>query len=275
MSNTIHIDGAWRSAISGATRDIRCPANGELVGTVSEADDRDTLGAIDAARVAFDSGVWSSVPGTERGELLLRAASELERRSEEFARAESLDTGKRLIESQIDIDDVVSCFRYYGKLAAQDQGRIVDAGDPEIMSRIVAEPVGVCALITPWNYPLLQASWKIAPALAAGNSFVLKPAELTPHTAVLLMHVLADVSLPTGVANLVTGSGAGCGTPLSTHSALDMVSFTGGLKTGRLIAANAAATVKKLALELGGKNPNIVFADADIDAALDNALNAA
>ncbi|MGO2038238.1 MAG: aldehyde dehydrogenase family protein, partial [Brevibacterium sp.] len=130
-------------------------------------------------------------------------------------------------------------------------------------------------LITPWNYPLLQAAWKIAPCLAAGNTFILKPAELTPHTAILTMQVLEELGLPAGVGNLILGAGADAGAPLSTHDDIDMVSFTGGLITGRLLAKNAAATVKKIALELGGKNPNVVFADADFDAAVDNALNAA
>lgn len=275
MSDTLYIDGHWTSAIGGGTRDIHCPANGEFVATVDEADERDTIAAIEAARRAFDSGVWSSVPEAERGDFLLKVAATLRERKEEFAQAETLDTGKRIAESRIDMDDIANCFDYFGKLAANDAGRVVDAGDPNVVSRIVYEPVGVCTLITPWNYPLLQAAWKIAPALAAGNSFVLKPAELTPHTAILIIKVMEDLGLPAGVANLVLGAGAACGNPLSTHPSVDMVSFTGGLVTGRLIAANAAKTVKKVALELGGKNPNVVFADADFEAALDNALNAA
>ena len=152
---------------------------------------------------------------------------------------------------------------------------MVDAGDPAVVSKIVYEPVGVCGLITPWNYPLLQAAWKIAPALAAGCTFVLKPSELTPSTAILAMQLLQDLGLPDGVANLVTGAGAEAGAPLSEHPDVDLVSFTGGLETGKRIAAAAAGTVKKVALELGGKNPNVVFADADFDAAVDNALNGA
>ncbi|MGI6877800.1 aldehyde dehydrogenase family protein [Microbacterium sp. gxy059] len=275
MVSTLFIDGEWTSAIGGGTREIRCPANGEFVATVDEADERDTVAAIEAARRAFDSGAWSGVPAPERGDFLLRVAARLRERQEEFARAESLDTGKRIVESRIDMDDIAACFDYFGKLAGQDAGRVVEAGDASVLSRIEHDPVGVCALITPWNYPLLQAAWKIAPALAAGNAFVLKPAELTPHTAILMMQVLDELGLPKGVANLVLGAGSACGGPLSTHPDVDMVSFTGGLVTGRLLAANAAATVKKIALELGGKNPNVIFADADFDAAVDNALNAA
>jgi betaine-aldehyde dehydrogenase len=153
-------------------------------------------------------------------------------------------------------------------------GRVVDTGDESAVSRIVYEPVGVCGLITPWNYPLLQTAWKVAPALAAGNTFVLKPSELTPHTAKLLLERLDEAGLPPGAGNLVLGAGARAGAPLASHPDVDLVSFTGGLVTGRLVMAAAAQTVKKVALELGGKNPNIVFADADFEAAVDNALTA-
>lgn len=275
MPNTLYIDGAWTSARDGGTREIHCPADGELVAVVDEATEADTVAAITAARRAFDSGVWSSVPAAERGALLLSTATAIRERKEDFARAESADTGKRIVESRMDMDDIANCFDYFGRIADSQAGRVVDAGDPAVRSRIVYEPVGVCALITPWNYPLLQAAWKVAPAIAAGNSFVLKPSELTPHTSILLMEVLHDAGLPAGVGNLVLGAGAGAGAPLSTHPDVDLVSFTGGVVTGRLLMANAAATVKKVALELGGKNPNVIFADADLDAALDNALNAA
>ena len=275
MPKTLYIDGEWVSASAGGTREIHCPADGELVAVVDEATQDDTVKAIEAARRAFDAQVWSSVPAAERGALLLKVADAIRERKDEFARAESLDTGKRLIESEMDMDDIAACFDYFGRIADADPGRVVDAGDSTVVSRIVHEPVGVCALITPWNYPLLQAAWKIAPCIAAGNSFVLKPAELTPHTAILTMQVLDELGLPAGVGNLILGAGAEAGAPLSTHADVDMVSFTGGLVTGRLIARNAAETVKKIALELGGKNPNVIFADADRAAALDNALNAA
>jgi betaine-aldehyde dehydrogenase len=275
MPSTLFIDGTWRSAVEGDTREIRCPADQELVAVVDEASEQDTVAAIEAARRSFDSRIWQDVPAPQRGDLLLRVAARIRERKEEFATAESKDTGKRIFESRADMDDIAACFDYFGKIAGQDAGRVVDAGDANVFSRIEHEPVGVCALITPWNYPLLQAAWKIAPALAAGNSFVLKPAELTPHTAILTMQVLAEVGLPDGVANLVLGAGATAGGPLSTHPDVDMVSFTGGLVTGRKLAANAAASVKKVALELGGKNPNVIFADADFDAAVDNAMNAA
>lgn len=272
---TLYIGGSWTAASDGGTRDIHCPADGELVGSVSEGTAADADRAVEAARAAFDSGVWSGKSALERGTFLIKVANRLRERKDEFARAETLDTGKRLVESEIDMDDIANCFEYFGKLSGQDSGRVVDAGSATVVSRIEYEPVGVCSLIAPWNYPLLQAAWKIAPALAAGCSFVLKPSELTPHTSILMMEVLAELGLPDGVANLVLGDGKTVGPVLSGHQEVDLVSFTGGLETGKAIAASAAASVKKVALELGGKNPNIVFADADFDAALDNALNAA
>jgi betaine-aldehyde dehydrogenase len=274
VSNTLYINGRWVPASEGGTRTIICPADGTEVGVVAEATSADTESAIAAARAAFDDGAWQAT-APERGDFLLDVARRLRERKDEFARAESLDTGKRLVESELDMDDIAACFQYYGKIAGQDAGREVDAGDPNVSSRVVTEPVGVCGMITPWNYPLLQVAWKVAPALAAGNTFVLKPAELTPHTAILLMDILDELGLPAGVGNLVLGAGAEAGAPLSSHPDVDLISFTGGLVTGRKIAAAAAATVKKIALELGGKNPNVVFADADFDAAVDNALNGA
>jgi betaine-aldehyde dehydrogenase len=270
----IFVHGRWQSARRGGRREIRCPADGSLVAEVDEAGPEDTAEAIASARQAFDEGTWPRVPAAERGELLGRVADLLDRDRADIARAESLDTGKRLVESGYDVDDVAGVFRHYGRVAAEDAGRIVDAGLPDVVSRIVHEPVGVCGLITPWNYPLLQTAWKVAPALAAGNTFVLKPSELTPHTAILLMRLLTEAGVPDGVANLVLGAGPQAGAPLSEDPRVDLVSFTGGLETGKRIMASAAGTVKKIALELGGKNPNIVFADADRETALDFATTA-
>jgi betaine-aldehyde dehydrogenase len=270
----LYLGGAWVCARGGARREIRCPADGTLVAEVDEAGAEDTEAAIAAAYAAFLDGPWPETSARERGDLLMRLADLLEREAEELARMESLDTGKRLVESRYDITDVVGVFRHYGRVAAEDAGRIVDTGNPDVVSRIVHEPVGVCALITPWNYPLLQVSWKVAPCLAAGNTFVLKPSELTPHTAIHLMRLLAEAGLPAGVGNLVLGAGATAGAPLSTDPRVDLVSFTGGLETGRRLMAAAAGSVKRVALELGGKNPNVVFADADLEVALDFALTA-
>ncbi|MER0444103.1 aldehyde dehydrogenase family protein [Streptomyces sp. Edi4] len=276
----LYIDGQWRAAVDGRTREIRCPADNTLVATVDEAGPKDTEHAIAAARAAFDHGPWPRTAPAERGALLLRVADLLVRDKEILARAESLDTGKRIVESRYDMDDIAGCFRYFATLVTSEgAGRVVDTGNPVVDSRVVREPVGVCGLITPWNYPLLQTAWKVAPAIGAGNTFVLKPSELTPHTAIHLMKLLADAGLPAGVANLVLGAGAEAGAPLADHPDVDLVSFTGGLVTGRRIMAAAAPTVKKTALELGGKNPNVVFADvaaseASFDAAVDNALTA-
>ncbi|TMR12645.1 aldehyde dehydrogenase family protein [Nonomuraea turkmeniaca] len=270
----LYIGGTWSRPIAGGQRHIHSPADGGLVATVAEATAADTTRAIEAARHAFDAGPWPETPARERGALLNRVADLLERDRDTFARAESGDTGKRLVESEYDVDDSISSLRYFAGVAGTDAGRVIDTGRDDAISRIVHEPVGVCALITPWNYPLLQATWKVAPALAAGNTFVLKPSELTPSTSILLMRALEEAGLPAGVANLVLGAGPEAGAPLAEHPAVDLVSFTGGVTTGRRIMAAAASTVKRVALELGGKNPNIVFADADVETAIDFALTA-
>lgn len=270
----LFIDGQWTSSTSGRTRTITCPANGNHVGTVDEGSAEDSRRAIAAARRAANSGKWAQVPGPERGLLLNRLADLLENEKEKVARLEALDTGKRMVEARIDMDDIISVFRHFANLAAAETGRVVDPGMENVSSRVVTEPVGVCAMITPWNFPLLQTSWKVAPALAAGNTFVLKPSELTPHTAIWLMDALERLGLPAGVGNLVLGTGVEVGAPLSESPDVDLVSFTGGLETGKKIMAAAAANVTRVALELGGKNPNVIFADANLDAAIDNALTA-
>jgi betaine-aldehyde dehydrogenase len=274
LAAELYLGGAWSSARSGARREIRCPADGTLVAEVDEAGPEDTELAIAAAYDAFHHGPWPSTPSRERGDLLLKVADLLERDRDQVARMESLDTGKRLVESEYDVADIVSVFRHYGHVASEDAGRMVDTGNPDVVSRIVHEPIGVCGLITPWNYPLLQVSWKVAPCLAAGNTFILKPSELTPHSAIHLMKLLEEAGLPAGAGNLVLGTGPEAGAPLSIDPRVDLVSFTGGLETGRRIMAAAAGSVKKVALELGGKNPNVVFADADLEVALDFALTA-
>ena len=272
--DSLFINGQRQPSSSGEKRTILHPADGKPVGDFFEATPSDTEKAIAAARKAFDEGHWTSFTGDQRGKILDRIADILERDKELFAQAESRDTAKRIIESRYDLDDVISVFRYFAKEAPKTHEREVDTGRDGVRSTIVTEPVGVVAMITPWNYPLLQASWKIAPALATGCTFVIKPSELTPSTTSMLMDVLTEAGVPSGVANLVLGAGATAGGPLSTHADVDMVSFTGGLITGKRLMANASETVKRIALELGGKNPNIIFADSDLDAAIDNALTA-
>ncbi|MGK5697457.1 aldehyde dehydrogenase family protein [Streptomyces sp. URMC 128] len=278
---TIHAGGEWRAAVSGATREIIDPADALPFAVVAEGDEKDTDLAIAAARRAFDEGQWPRTSVGERAALLRRVADLLVRDREQLGRLEAQDAGKTVEEGRVDIDCVADAFRYFADLVAGEApGRVVDAGSPDIHSVVVHEPIGVCAMITPWNYPLLQASWKIAPALAAGNTFVIKPSEITPMTTIALIELLVEAGLPAGVANIVTGPGHSVGARLSEHPDVDLVSFTGGLVSGTKVAQAAAPTVKKVALELGGKNPNVVFADAcatdeDFDTAVDQALNAA
>ncbi|MFF7406190.1 aldehyde dehydrogenase family protein [Streptomyces sp. TR1341] len=278
---TIHAGGEWLTAISGATREILDPADARPFAVVAEGDEKDAERAVAAARQAFDHGPWPTTPVAERAALLRRVADLLVRDREALGRLEAQDAGKTVAEGRVDIDCVADAFRYFADLvAAEAPGRVVDAGSPDIHSVVVHEPVGVCALITPWNYPLLQASWKIAPALAAGNTFVIKPSEITPMTTVALIGLLVEAGLPAGVANIVTGPGHTVGARFAEHPGVDLVSFTGGLVSGTKVAQAAAPSVKKVALELGGKNPNVVFADAcateeGFDTAVDQALNAA
>jgi len=271
----LYIDGAWASSASGATSDVVNPSDGTVVATVDIADDDDVQRAIAAARRAFDATDWPRTPAADRADLLNRTADLIERDRDRIARAETLNTGKALRESGYDVDDVIKVFRYYSRLACADPARVVDVDNPDVISRIVHEPLGVCGLIGPWNYPLLQISWKVAPAIAAGDTMILKPASLTPLTTIILVELLAETGLPAGVVNLVLGPGGRVGESLAASPDVDMVSLTGGLEAGRRILAASAVNVKRVALELGGKSPNIVFADADFETAVDNALTAA
>ena len=270
----LFIDGKRVKSSSGKTREIIHPANAKVVEIAQEASIEDVEKAIKSARSSFDSGVWSKKDNKEKSKVLNKVADLLERDKSSYAKAESKDTAKRYIEAEYDMDDVIRVFRYYAELIFNQTDREVIVDRENIKSRIRFEPVGVVGLITPWNYPLLQASWKVAPALAAGCSFVIKPSELTPSTTSLLMDTLSEAGVPQGVHNLILGAGNIAGAPLSSHPDIDLVSFTGGLLTGKKIMEQASKTVKKVALELGGKNPNIVFADSDMDAAIDNALTA-
>ncbi|MFE9646883.1 aldehyde dehydrogenase family protein [Streptomyces sp. NPDC006365] len=279
--HTIHVAGEWREAVSGNTREVLDPADAKPFAVVAEGDGRDADAAVDAARRAFDEGPWPRTPVAERAALLRRVADFLVRDRERLGLLESRDAGKTLEEGRVDIDCVADAFRYFADLVVgEGGGRVVDAGSDDIHSVVVHEPIGVCSMITPWNYPLLQASWKVAPALAAGNTFVIKPSEITPLTTIALVELLEEAGLPEGVANIVTGPGHTVGARLAEHPGVDLVSFTGGLLSGIKVAQAAAVTVKKVALELGGKNPNVVFADAcateeGFDTAVDQALNAA
>ena len=275
MVATLYINGLWREASDGGSHDVQSPHDQSVVATVSQASQTDVLDAIAAARASFDSGVFTSWSFKERSELVAKIADLLERDADVIARKESDDTGKRLIEAQYDVADVVATFRHFAALGAKEHGRSVDVGIAHVSSRIVHEPLGVASLIGPWNYPLLQIAWKVAPALAAGCSFIIKPSELTPQSAIALTKIIEEAGTPKGVANLILGPGSVVGSSLISDPRVDLVSFTGGLTTGQTIMKAAATTIKKLALELGGKNPHIIFADADLDAAIDNAVTAA
>ncbi|CAM3821203.1 betaine-aldehyde dehydrogenase [Alicyclobacillus pomorum] len=270
----MYIAGGWASAVSGAMREIINPFDQTVIAIVPEGDNRDAERAIQAAREAFDDGPWPRMTGAERGRILYHVASLIERDAEELAILETLDTGKTLTESRADMSDIVRVFRYFAGLADKDGGVVIDSPNANSASLVVREPVGVCGQITPWNYPLLQASWKLAPALAAGCTMVLKPSEITPLTTLRMAKIFEEVGLPPGVVNIVTGPGETVGATLAESPDVDLVSFTGGGDTGRKVMRAAAVNFKRIALELGGKNPNIVFADADFETALDYALNA-
>jgi betaine-aldehyde dehydrogenase len=272
---SLFIDGEWVASGDGTCSPVIDPSDGSLVTEVDVATDDQVAAAIVAARRAFDATDWPRTPTGERAALLDRVAGLLERDHEELARTETRNTGKALRESRMDIDDVARVFRYYADLADKDAGRLVDTSEPTAVSRIVWEPVGVCGLIGPWNYPLLQLSWKIAPALAAGNTAVMKPASLTPLTAIHLTRLLEEAGTPRGVVNLVLGPGDRVGQALADSVHVDLISLTGGIDAGRALMRGAAGNVKRVALELGGKSPNIVFADADFETAVDNAVTAA
>jgi betaine-aldehyde dehydrogenase len=273
--SSLFIDGAWVASGDGTCLATVNPSDGTVITEVDVATDEQVQAAIAAARRAFDTGDWPLVPNAERAALLDRVASLIDRDQEILARLETQDTGKAMRESRWDMADVARCFRYYADLADKDAGRLVDANNASVVSRIVYEPVGVCGLIAPWNYPLLQLSWKVAPALAAGNTVVIKPASSTPLTAIHLTRLLEEAGAPKGVVNLIIGPGARVGQALADSPHVDLISLTGGIDAARGLVRGAAVNMKKMAMELGGKSPNIVFADADFETAVDNALTAA
>ncbi len=271
--DSLFIGDAWRRARDGREREIIDPFDQSVIARVAEAGASDAEAAIHAARRAFDAGPWPGMSGAARGDVVARLGALVTEHREALARLETRDTGKTLEESRWDMDDVAGVFAYYAALAREETTEVLEAPEAHQSSHLRREPIGVCSLICPWNYPLLQASWKVAPALAAGCTMVLKPSEITPLTTIRLVELAAEAGVPPGVINLVLGAGDPVGAVLSEHRDVDLVSFTGGLETGRRIMRAAADTVKRVALELGGKNPHIIFADADLDAAVDAALN--
>ncbi len=273
IEKEMYINGRWVPARSGRTRKIINPFNQAPIAQVAEGDRDDARRAIAAARRAFDEGPWPHTPAADRGRLLCRLADLIERERDDLAQLESLDTGKTMEESRWDMDDIAGIFRYYAGLADKEAGEIIAPPMPHATSRMVREPVGVCGQISPWNYPLLQAAWKLAPALAAGCTVVIKPSEITPLTTLRMTELSIAAGLPPGVLNTVLGPGECVGAELAENEQVDLISFTGGIVTGKKIMRAASGNVKKIALELGGKNPNIIFDDADLDIALDQALN--
>lgn len=270
----MYINGSWVSAISGHTKKMINPFNQEVIAEVPRGSREDAKEAIRAARAAFDNSEWRHVSPYERGNLLFHVAEKIRFNSEELAELETKNTGKTLGESKADMDGIAMVFQYYAGLADKDGGTIIQSPNPNSVSRLVREPIGVCGQILPWNYPLLQASWKIAPALAAGNTIVVKPSEITPLTTLKLAELMEEVGFPAGVVNIVLGPGSTVGQEIAENTDVDLISFTGGGEAGRNIMKAAAQNFKKISLELGGKNPNIVFSDAELSTAIDYAMNA-
>lgn len=269
----MYINGEFTNGSSGKLMDVYNPATGEVIAQVPESNKADTESAIDSARQAFDKGDWKNATGQQRARVLFKIAEGLRAKADELAVLETENMGKPIVESEYDLSDAATCFEYFAGWATKIFGEVNPVPD-NAMSFTVKEPVGVCGLIIPWNYPLLMAAWKIAPALAAGCTMVLKPAEATPLTVLELAKILDNIEeLPRGVVNIVTGYGEVAGATLAESRKVDKVAFTGSTEVGRLIMKAAADTnLKKVTLELGGKSPNIFFADSDFEAAVEGAL---
>src|SRR6266581_3057133 len=267
----MYINGEWVASKSNKTFPVYDPASEEVMAQAPDGNSEDVNRAVSAARAAFDEGPWSSTTAQERGRVLFRLAEKIRQNAAMLAELESRNTGKPIVEAEFDINDVATCFEYYGGLATKILGYVNPVPDNAV-SLTLKEPIGVAGQIIPWNYPLLMAAWKLAPAVAAGCTCVLKPAEQTPLTALEMANWLADVGLPAGVVNVITGFGESCGAPLVQHPDVNKVAFTGSAAVGKMIVKMAADTVKRVTLELGGKSPNIFFADADFEAAIDGAL---
>ena len=262
------IDGAFGPAVSGKTFDVMNPATDEVIAKVPDASAKDVDAAVAAARRAFES--WREVTAQERGRILLRLATKMRDELKHLAELETRNSGKPIVESEFDLTDVATCFEYYGGLATKLHGEVMNVPDNAV-SLAIKEPIGVAGQIIPWNYPLLMAAWKLAPALSAGCTMVIKPAEQTPLTLLEFARFFEECGLPKGVVNVVTGFGE-TGAAIVAHPDVDKIAFTGSLEVGKLIMRNAADSLKKVSLELGGKSPNIFFADADFEAAVDGAL---
>ena len=270
-TQSLYINGEFVRPESPATLDVIDPATSEVIGRVPDAAAADVDRAVSAARAAFDLGPWNTTTAQDRGRVLFKLAQAVRDRADELAELETRNTGKPIVESEYDVADVATCFEYYGGLATKIHGDVIPVPD-NAMSLALREPIGVAGQIIPWNYPLMMAAWKLAPAICAGCTTVLKPAEQTPLSILALASSFADAGLPPGVVNIVTGAGETAGAAIVAHAGVDKIAFTGSVEVGKVIMRSAADTLKKISLELGGKSPNIFFADADFEAAVDGAL---
>src|SRR3989441_2375984 len=274
------INGQWVEAASGKTFPTYNPATGEVLAHVAEGDREDIERAVKAARAAFDTGPWSKMTASERGRLIWKLGDLLEQHLEEFALLESLDNGKPLgIARGADVPLAVDLFRYMAGWATKIEGTTIPISVPytpaaRYLAYTLREPVGVVAQIIPWNFPLLMAAWKLGPALAAGCTIVLKPAEQTPLSALRLGELICEAGFPDGVVNIVPGYGETAGAALAAHPDVDKAAFTGSTEVGKLILGAASRNLKKVSLELGGKSPNIVCTDADLEASIPGVASA-
>ena len=267
----LYVDGRFRAAFDGAVRESIDPSTGETIAAVAEAGPADVNAALTAARRAFDEGPWPRATATERAAVLFRVADAIDAARDEFSRIDTLDGGKPLRETLMDAADAADCFRYYAGLTTKPHGQTFDVPG-QTASFTIRQPVGVCGQIVPWNYPLLMAVWKLAPAMAAGNVCVLKPSENTSLSAIRLAAMFEACGVPPGVVNIVPGAGPVAGAAIAASALVDKVAFTGGTQTAKQILAAAGPNLTKVSLELGGKSPNVVFADADFETAVDYAL---
>jgi betaine-aldehyde dehydrogenase len=271
----MYINGVWVESISGKTREVINPATGEVIAITTEGNAEDTRLAIKAAKEAFYKlGTWRRTNAQARADILFKIADAIEANLSDLAYLDTIDNGKPLREAEGDVDDVVHCFRYYAGLITKPSGVTYDVNDNfgAMHSYTIHEPVGVCGQIVPWNYPCLMSAWKLAPAIAAGNCVVFKPSTITPLSAIKLFEIFDQVGLPAGTVNLVLGSGATVGQEIAESMEVDMVTFTGSTEVGQSIAHAAVGNLKKLGLELGGKSPNVIFADADLEGAVEWAM---
>ncbi len=264
----LFIGGKWVDAASGKTFPTVNPATGETITVIAEGDERDAAAAVEAAHKAFHSGPWPEMSAADRAKILWKIGDLIDKYNEELGTLETLDNGKPIFESrQIDMPMTADVFRYYAGWATKIHGETVPVRGP-FLHYTLREPLGVVAAIVPWNFPLLLASWKVAPALATGNTVVLKPASWTPLTALRFAEICQEAGVPDGVLNVITGPGSTLGKALVRHPGVAKVAITGETRTGQEILRDSADTLKQVTLELGGKSPNIVFADADLDAAV-------